>query len=390
MRVALVTRCYTSYNYGAQLAGLALKNSILTLGDYEVDIIRVRHKKVHSLYVAVKELLRQVRCFAFRSWGKHVKEVNALTAGRVYETAEEVGEASRLYDIFVVGSAIIWGDYDGELDFIDTYYLKHVTSPKISYAPSINGGADFSSRLIPHMKPLVNDFERVSVREYVGKQFLDGILDDGKTAFHAVDPTLLLSTNEWDDLLAGGNAYVPRGKYIFVYFVNLNFVDEQRDFIQKFAAMKQLPIVLLPRMDTRYTSKSVAFADTVLTGRRPIDMVSCIKNAEYIMTDSFHCCVFSSKYHKEFYVFKKKMNISKLNEVYTKDKNDNNTLFPRISELLDWLNMGDRHININTELSSLDRIQTNWDLVDEKISVRREECREWLSGALQAAGAKVK
>ena len=38
----------------------------------------------------------------------------------------------------------------------------------------------------------------------------------------------------------------------------------------------------------------------------PAEFLYLIQNADYVLTDSFHAVAFSIKFHKEFYVFKRK------------------------------------------------------------------------------------
>jgi len=297
-----------------------------------------------------------------------------IAGSEIYGSSGDYARANELYDIFIAGSDQIWGDSGRDLDSVYMYYLKGVTKPKISYAPSIGGGANFDRELTGHIVPLLNEFKHLSVRESEGVKFLREILD-GKPVYHAIDPTLLIPAEEWEDGLKKENESFKykNEKYIFVYLLGSS--SEHRRFTKNFARAKNLKIISFPYLQSR-SKADARFADINVYDASPNQCLLYIKNAEYVFTDSFHCTVFSGLFHKEFYVFKKQNHGSSVFE----------NQFARLEDLLDLFASRSRYIpRFDINPAELDKIATDWSLLDTKLSVRREECREWLKSALESA-----
>ena len=114
----------------------------------------------------------------------------------------------------------------------------------------------------------------------------------------SMDPTLLLSREDWDGIC--GNACITQ-PYLFCYFLGDSKL--QRSLAKEYAEKHHLKIVTLPYLTENYRPCDKYFGDEQLYDVSPADFILLIKNAEAIFTDSFHATVFSMIYEKNFVVF---------------------------------------------------------------------------------------
>jgi len=390
-KVGIVTMTYNTYNYGSYLQGFALKEFINSIGGYDCDILRVnpdngaigsRLERILSKQ-GIRGLITKITKKIYVKFAKHkginirdmiFKEaVEEITAGEIYTRSADFSEVNDLYDIFVAGSDQIWSDSQNNLNAIDIFFLSGINRPKISYAPSIGGGADFNPELVSHIVPLLKEFKNISVRENAGKLFLQKILGDKTPIFHALDPSLLFSSVQWDNLISlKKTCFAHADKaYIFVYL--LGHMREHRDLIKKFAALTGLPVISFPHLQTStYTKYDSGFSDIEIFDATPEDFLLYIKNSKYVFTDSFHGALFSGLYHKEFFVFKK----DGFGGRYE-------TQFERIENLLELYGSQNRYIsNFAMDAGELNIISSDWEQTDKNIDARRSECQGWLKAAL--------
>ena len=112
----------------------------------------------------------------------------------------------------------------------------------------------------------------------------------------AVDPTLLLSEKEWNDQF---NKRKPEiDKYVLAFFLN----DEMTHLkaTRKFAKKHSYKLIVVPYKGMTYLQNADIRADAGLE-----DLLNLIRNAEYVITDSFHITVFSIIYKKQFFTFQR-------------------------------------------------------------------------------------
>ena len=136
---------------------------------------------------------------------------------------EKVYDAKSIYDcnefdIYICGSDQVWHGITsyGELDC--GLWLKFVkgSSIKISYAASISL-SQIPEQAEPLIRDALKDFRAISIREVSDKKKIEEILGENKKVEWVLDPTLLLSRNEWEQIETE-NKYSGE-KYIFVYLL---------------------------------------------------------------------------------------------------------------------------------------------------------------------------
>ena len=140
----------------------------------------------------------------------------------------------------------------------------------------------------------------MSCRENSGARTINLIIDEKKCEA-VLDPTMLIERGFWDTISENKIYYE---KYIFAYM--LRGTATQRKYIENIAREKNLKIVSIPFLDyEKIDLYDLKFGDYKLWDADPAEFISAIRHAEYVFCDSFHCIVFSSLYHRPFFVFPK-------------------------------------------------------------------------------------
>ena len=126
-----------------------------------------------------------------------------------------------------------------------------------------------------------------------------------------------------------------------------------------------LPIVVLPM---NYQDEEKPYI--ICKDATPSEFVWLIKNSVFICTDSFHACVMSMMYHKEFYVLKRER----------KSEQD------KYSDLLGRYKMTDRVVEDENQF--VRRKTSNYEYFDKKIEEDRAFSISFLEDALKACENK--
>lgn len=272
----------------------------------------------------------------------------------------QIGKVAQQYDIFICGSDQIWSP----ALMNPVFYLNFVPDDKkkIAYAPSF-GNVGTTEEKRRKIAGLLNSFDDISVRETQGQEFIKQLT--GKEVPVVLDPTFLLEAKVWQEYV---NELKKTEPYIFCYLLTPN--QEYIHAISKFANAKGLQVIIV------LTSKgpfNTGFKEVVDIG--PAEWLGLIKNAAYVCTDSFHGCIFSSIFHKEYILFKRFKDEDKVSEN------------SRIYTLAKMLDVEDRIIDENCidKIKELGSIE--FDKIDQIIENRANESKKWLLDALSKAGA---
>lgn len=198
-------------------------------------------------------------------------------------------ELGNKYNVYIAGSDQIW--HPSKNIFKPFYYLNFTNRKKISYAPSL-GTSAYPNEYKNIVKELLSSFSYISIREKKGEELLSSFIDKKITT--VLDPTLLLSKNEWNKIATGKKI---KKKYVIGYFLTYN-----QDYINwtiQDAKKKGADLFFFQINPHVYEYSN----NVVAAG--PREFISYIKEAEFVYTDSFHATVFSILYQKDFLTFKR-------------------------------------------------------------------------------------
>ncbi|RKI30430.1 4Fe-4S dicluster domain-containing protein [bacterium 1xD8-6] len=204
-------------------------------------------------------------------------------------------------DAFVCGSDQIWSPPN----FNPRYFLDFVYDENrmIAYAPSV-GILDVENENIrSRISENISRFKYISTREKAGSDLLSKLT--GQTIETVLDPTLLLTQNEWH---AYESDYDTGNKpYLLAYMLGKR--EEYWKIIKEIADNLELELYIIP-----FREKDIKRKGCIKNPIGPGDFLKLLCNADYICTDSFHGTVFSINYNKPFTVFERFKRNDNLNQ----------------------------------------------------------------------------
>lgn len=267
------------------------------------------------------------------------------------------------YDTFVVGSDVVWQQYPGSVNrtkFLDFSAKK--TFRRIAYAPS------FANDYMPwwnmgYIRKYLKAFEAVSVREHSSVEKLEKYGITGVQ--YCVDPTLLLTTQEWETLEQRPDGLAEDGRYLFAYILGRD--PATRDQLTELTRRKGLELVTVPHAGGIYVPSDVTLPGVKIDACSIENWLWLIHHAELVVTDSFHGTVFSTIFQKQFVVLKREM----------EDIDINN----RMTDYLHQIGQEDKALPAD-RLEEADSLVWDYDQIGEAISIRRQNSIQFLKNAL--------
>lgn len=377
-----ICACYDTLNYGSMLQSFATQISIDNLGYNSEYIIYKKKKTPVFLIKQVPRLLNKNLMFdkmlglKKKQALKKYPEINLKNKEResafkrfqekyyrqfspVYYGYDELCKYASDYDSVVVGSDQLWTPGGLATNFYNLMFVPDDVN-KISYATS------FGVSSIPwYQKKRTKEYLRrinyLSVREVKGAQIVNEV--SGLTAKVVVDPTLLLTKEEWAEAVP--EKRLIEEPYIFCYFLGENV--QHRDIADELKKKTGLKIVCTPHLDS-FVERDLNFGDAQLFDIGPDDFVNLIRGAEYVLTDSFHGSVFSILHHKKFVT---------LNRFADGGQSRNS----RIDSLCTLLGLEERRYkeDVATQITA----PIDYEAVEEKLTALRKESLAFLESALK-------
>lgn len=374
MNVGIVTG-YRIVNYGSVLQAYATQQVVNSLG-YDSKLIRFENNKKDSF--AYLSLLRNL-C-SFYHWGlriekiklrknraaapskerrdkfdnfirKHILETLPLSSG------QELLDECKKYDILLAGSDQIWHPSNRPLHYYTLDFISNIK--KISYASSF-GVNKLPNQMKRGYKKALQAFDYITVREQSGVDIINGL---GLSAHLVVDPTLLLSCEEWNSVVTED---IVNKNYIFCYFLGSR--EDGRIKALEMKRITGLPIIAICGVDDFIEIDNV-YIDEKIEAVGPGEFLALIKGSKYVFTDSFHCSVFSIIFEKDFYVFKRFSDEQKI------------STNSRIENLLTMFDLNNRMCSADTSLTDLEEI--NYNFIQYRLEDLRMESKRHLFRALK-------
>lgn len=290
MKCGLITFHRTS-NFGSALQTYGLYKKIIDLG-MECEIIDYRCKAIEkreALKPDLKNIKSIVKYLLFArklvQKGKTLQEFleDNTVLSEKYDK-NNIYSAEDKYDLFMIGSDIVWGRDITEDDLI--YFLDFVKDreKKFAFAASVGSYTERDNDII--VGELLNRFSAIAVREKEAIQWVRNISD--KEAVWVCDPTMLLTVNEWEKIIRPVQTYE---KYVLIYFF-----DDKRKCVAD--AIKYVEKNKLKVLCINYSRPIRGVKNIRPTSLQ--EFLGLIKNASFVFTASYHGLLFSLYYHKQF------------------------------------------------------------------------------------------
>lgn len=304
MRIGIIT-FHAAHNYGAVLQTYATRKFLSRHGYEDVKVVDYRPDFLvggYRIFTCLNEptLLRKLKGLAttlllsFPLRYLRVKRFNRFI-GKYLSLSARLAEGKcpkEVYDVFITGSDQIWNPgITGSFD--DVYFASFPSfwknNPhKIAYAASM-GLDTLSDGQKEYLADRLRTYTAIGVREKVAQELLQPLTD--KNVSVVVDPTLLLSREEWDELCESPKV---KQKYVLVYQVcrDVNTLRIARGIARQIGA-KVIEI------------SSFVEGIGVLSKKKqcvkPEMFLGYIREAACVVTTSFHGTVFSILYGRPFY-----------------------------------------------------------------------------------------
>ena len=336
-----VLQCYALQEYYAnQKIDVEIINYI---SPKQQDNIALYRREINS-----KNFLKNILLFPFHSKRKvrlqrfQYFQEEYLKCSKTVKNKNELKQLIIDDDIthIVVGSDQVWNPLIGDFDsvfFLDFDSKIH----KLGY--SISLGYAKKENIEPYKK-WIDQFENFSMREKSGKDIICSLGNYNPTI--TVDPTLLLDKIFWEKLISKISTTLQKRNYILCYFLNRKHYKDNYRFAKKIAKDKNLELYTID-----YAIHKDVLGHKSIKNFGPLEFLSAIHDARYVVTDSFHGTVFSLVYNKRFISI----------------KNDSNAIDTRRIELLSAYNLVELYRTINQNYDAIDNIQYNDDEIDNNL-----------------------
>lgn len=241
------------------------------------------------------------------------------------------------YDMFCCGSDQVWNPYYNTRG-LNSFTTLQFTKPekRTSYAASIA-----TKEMIPERAEefanYIKDFRAISVREETGAKIVKDLT--GRDCQVHIDPTLMFTGEQWVGYL--NLQKTKKNDYVLVFLYNKPS-EEVRRYAEGVALEKNAELIFFEELKD--------FSDWSVQS-----WLNYIRGAKHVITDSFHCTVFSTLFHVPF--------TSIHYPLYE------TTMGSRIKNLVKMCGMPYRHVE-----ETLDEVyNVDWNEVDEKLNKKREE-----------------
>lgn len=315
MKIGILTY-HRAHNYGAMLQAYALLSYLRNNGhdveiiDYWPNMHRVQYALIkpivgNSIISKIKCIIattitfirRYMRICKFEKFSQKYLNINST----IQYPMPDWGYLQ--YDCVIVGSDQIWRNHESDgkhIGFDPVYFCQHI--PKnircISYAASM-GIIQLNKEDKDVLKNYLNRFSRILVRENSLKEAIDEL---GFESAIVVDPTLLLSQDEWNKFLPNKRFHTT--KYVLYYELvkskeALVFAKHKAEELGCKLLIMDATIPLIPQR------RHISYAS-------PIEFLHAIRDAEFVIATSFHGTAFSVIFEKQFITIGLKKNADRV------------------------------------------------------------------------------
>lgn len=370
MKIIGIMTFHHSYNCGSMMQAFALQKTIQKLG-YDSEIINFSNKGQQKLYqvwfpmTTIKNIVKNFLIYPYRKKIKknnlsyeYFMNMNMILSSKYSLDMKQLCEDE--YYAVIAGSDQIWNITIDDAD--DAYFLNWVKkAKKIAYAPSFGARNLMEyAKDVKIYKKYLEDFSALSIRENNGQKWIFDLTQIEAPV--VLDPTLLLDAEEYEKLIKG-SLKLPK-KYIFYYAPH--YEKKINELVFSVSKKLKLPVIAF-NAKSFYVKRMNKYGFKIPEVENPAVYLELIKNAELVMTTSFHGTIFSSVFKKKFWVIKN-------GGMFSSDD--------RVLTMTDILNLSDRIIPIQYD-ETFDYAKPK-DYSDYEILLQKERKKsiEYLSKAL--------
>lgn len=283
------------YNNGSALQAFALQKTIETIGhsakliDYDFNANkRIKTKPIKKIVDWIIQLLlgfpKYRRVEKFNKFHKEYFNLTELS----YDNMDSLQENPPIFDVYCTGSDQVW----------NPRFISNDTSFMLSFAPEekprLSFAASFATNEIPdnlkelYKKHLVK-YNQICVREQSNVGIIKELTEKDSTV--VCDPTILMTADEWISALK----LKPQKReknyilvYVLAYMYNpYPYINNIIEYVK--STLGYQVVFLGGKISNSFNPNTSCIRD-----EGPTDFVNLIRNASFMVTDSFHGTAFSA------------------------------------------------------------------------------------------------
>lgn len=292
-KVGLLTM-HRVVNYGSFLQAYATQTIIENLG-YDCEIIDYKYPNEWQFErgaIRRSGLKRAIHtCLKpFGLLAEHRKETKLLKtmkkyynlSEKSYESPQEIMDNPPQYDIYLTGSDQTWNPRftKGDPTFLLGFVNNHAR--KISFSSSLAANK-IDDKYFTEFSELLSKYSKISVRETNGIGLIENIVK--RTPPVTLDPTLVLTKNDWKNLSGSIKKRLVSNDYILFYM--LSYAFEPRPYIYQ----------LLKYWQDKMGLKVMSFTVIPKEFNIDYDLCSDVGVEEYLHLFEFSSLVITSSFH---------------------------------------------------------------------------------------------
>ncbi|MAR00210.1 MAG: hypothetical protein CMI00_06685 [Oceanospirillaceae bacterium] len=377
MKVAVLTLPLHT-NYGGNLQAYALMETLKLLECEPLFIRRAKERRSLKSWcvILLKRFIKCLKVRSFESLLPEFKESRETPFTNYYSeifikdwiipSSVPIRSSGQLADVIleskmdavIVGSDQVWRPsyapniYDYFLGFLS----ENKSIKKITYAASF-GTRDwlFDTLQTERCSHLLREFDSVSVREDSAVTMCQERF--GVIARHVLDPTMLIPLSLYRNVVTDKD--LVKYNYSSISYV----LDEADDVGRLMDHIDNYFNGELIRINSRIENKDAPLVERIAPSVS--SWLASFMNSEYVVTDSFHACVFSILFNKKFFV-------------YCNPKRGKS----RFESLLKMFDLESRMISSIEDFDGIVEQEIDWSGVNQQVSLERENSLSYLRGAL--------
>lgn len=368
-------------NYGGNIQAYALMTVLRSLG-HEAYLINRQKNRVGSIENLIGIIRRTISKYILRRKGiivfveeKKKREYPIIASyaiqfinsylnpkTKAFHSTQELAEGIGAYhfDAIVVGSDQVWRPRYAPN--IEDYFLGFLPAGsscrRIAYAASFGtSNWEYSEQEQASCKTGLQQFDAVSVREDSAVELCRSKFD--VQAQHVLDPTMLVDLDSYVSVSKDSALLNAANNDLLVYILDMDS--------DKRAAVSTIQDKFGYRdfyVNNKHEGSDMDVHDRIYP---PIeDWLAGFRIAKYVITDSFHACVFAILFNKPFIVYANKQRG-----------------LTRFESLLTMFGLTDRMI-FSSDMLSLELLERpiHWDAVNSILTERRKTSLEFLKQSL--------
>ena len=316
-------------NYGGLLQAYALQKTLESLGHKVVVLDTDKHPNIRPWYLrpalwgyyAIQKFIKRKDVEIFQEKRlKRIYEEYLVTSKntqsfidtyihlRIYKKLSEIKRNE--FNAIVVGSDQVWRKkyfFGCCIRNAFLYFTIGWNIKRVAYAASFGVEKwEYNKKETAECKKAIMNFDAISVREDVGVELCSEYL--GVEALHVLDPTMLLCKEDYEKIVREGNSLQSDGTML-TYVIDES--EQKSNIVTSIAKAKGLKPF---RVNSQFENISANLNDRIQPSVQ--QWLRGFLDADFVITDSFHACVFSIIFNKPFVVIgNKSRGLSRFNSL---------------------------------------------------------------------------